>query len=718
MTFLAPASGLVAAGVAVPLLLALYFLKLRRREVRISTTMLWESAIKDLEANVPLRWLRWSWLLALQLLALVCVLIALARPAIPGVSGGASRVTILIDRSASMSMNDGVPDPASPGRRASRLDQAKREARAVIAELKRSGASSDGRRPSASVIAYASHAQTMCGFTSSQGELLAAIDSIDASDQPDTLERALELARAPDSGVASETEVTSGRLVVVITDRDLSEDQLRPSLPRGAGLRVVRVGDSATPPDNLGIVAVSALRDSSSPSTVRVFVRLLNAGPAAAEAAISCRVNDRPVGVRTISVPAQVGRTPTASVLESGEPVSSEIGTSVTFEFNEPSAGLVVVSINRPDMLASDNQASLVLRAASKPRVLVVGPGPGGGQGADAKDTLAAARGEQGVDRFLLGALRSLDLAKLSVVGSSAGSITESVYDLIVFDRVTPVRAPGVPTLSIGAGIANVQVIPVQDSAADVGDQRRSLSTRVSLWNRIHPVLRNSPLDSLLIAPPMRLVLPDRVDASNYEVLAEGAHGLLMALIDGDSPGRPRRLVLGFDLIRTNWGPDLSFPVFIASAVEFLTGRGDALAGAHHTTSQTIALVPQPGSRRIGIDGHRTLSVPVPLESTDERDSISVGPLDRAGVYRVEGAAGVTTLAVNVESAQETLAGRTQGTAATAPTNSVSSASVAELNAATSPAPQDWREIWHWFIALAGVLSSIEWIVYALRSRV
>ena len=45
-SFLNPWSAALAAGIAVPALLVLYFLKLRRREMPVSSTLLWRKAIQ------------------------------------------------------------------------------------------------------------------------------------------------------------------------------------------------------------------------------------------------------------------------------------------------------------------------------------------------------------------------------------------------------------------------------------------------------------------------------------------------------------------------------------------------------------------------------------------------------------------------------------------------------------------------------------------------
>src|SRR5205823_6324523 len=123
-----------------------------------------------------------------------------------------------------------------------------------------------------------------------------------------------------------------------------------------------------------------------------------------------------------------------------------------TFELDRPTGGLVVVSIPRADLLASDNSAGVVLQPVSKPRILVVGPNEPG-------DPYAAARGVYGIDRFLLGALQDSEPGEVKPIDAAsyreaalAGSLAR--YDLIIFDRVTPISSiPNVPTISVGANL-------------------------------------------------------------------------------------------------------------------------------------------------------------------------------------------------------------------------------------------------------------------------
>src|SRR3954470_8696263 len=97
----------LAAAVAIPALLVLYFLKLRRREMPVSSTILWKKAIQDLQVNAPFQKLRRNLLLFLQLLLLALLLLALAKPGATVTPTPGQTTAILIDRSASMAAKTG-----------------------------------------------------------------------------------------------------------------------------------------------------------------------------------------------------------------------------------------------------------------------------------------------------------------------------------------------------------------------------------------------------------------------------------------------------------------------------------------------------------------------------------------------------------------------------------------------------------------------------------
>src|SRR5450432_2397482 len=88
------------AGLA-PLIL-LYILKIKRERVRVPSTWLWQAAKRDLMAKHPFKRLIAELPLVLQILALVALAVALARPAMRGGKIQGDHVAIVVDTSASM----------------------------------------------------------------------------------------------------------------------------------------------------------------------------------------------------------------------------------------------------------------------------------------------------------------------------------------------------------------------------------------------------------------------------------------------------------------------------------------------------------------------------------------------------------------------------------------------------------------------------------------
>src|ERR1043165_7634043 len=90
----------------IPVIVAMYLLKLRREERTVSSTFLWQRMVRDVEANAPWQKLRRNLLLLLQLLLLLLLALALARPFFPTTGIAGRNLIVIVDRSASMGATD------------------------------------------------------------------------------------------------------------------------------------------------------------------------------------------------------------------------------------------------------------------------------------------------------------------------------------------------------------------------------------------------------------------------------------------------------------------------------------------------------------------------------------------------------------------------------------------------------------------------------------
>ncbi len=687
MTFLAPIAGIIAAAIAVPLLALFYFLKLRRQPVRISSTLLWERAVQDIQANAPFRWLRPSLLLLIQLLALACLIVALARPAISAADEPvAGRTIIVIDRSASMSAPATATVGSAPGGDGVRLDAAQDAALDVIDRL-----SSGGAAAQAMVIAFASDARLIAPFTNDRVALRRAVRGIEPTDQPADFEAALRLIEAQ-AMRALEDDAAAPSLprVVLISDG---------SLPRHAGVaragvsgaefRFIRVGPEPNAPrDNVGVVALSAKRDYEDPSLVRLFFRLQSVATESLEIPLRILVNGEPSVARTLTLPP-------AAADQSGALVPGE--AAETIELRAPGAGVAIISIARPDGLAADNEAGVEIDAPRAARIVVVGP------------TLREA-GASLAETSLLRALEEITLRPVARIDAgayerfSAARQIASDYDLVVFDGVRPGALPPIPSISFGAAL------PIPGlRLEDPDDNRASDAVRFVSWLRSHPIMRAVSLDAVVISQPLRMTLPDpeardpEAPALAATPLASGPDGPLIAHLESSGL---ERVVVAFPLARSTWPLQPSFIIFLVNAVERLARVGQASESRALTTRDPVSVRAAPGAQTITVTGPLSLEVPVPPGAANE--PVAFGPLPRVGAYRLRGVAGgERTLPISLLD---------PGESAIATADHVDVAGkTTESGGVEESAP---REVWRWFVLAAAALATLEWLLFAWRTRV
>lgn len=177
MNFLTPAA--FGLAVLLPIVVAMYLLKLRRTEQVVSSVYLWRRMVRDVEANAPWQRLQRNPLMFLQLLFLAVLILVLAQPFTwtEGASGQA--VILIVDHSASMSARDAVP---------SRIEAAKSQARQLVDSMP-----DDAR---VTVIAASDNAQVLAASSLDRRQVYQAIESIQPGTGGSDMTTALGLASA------------------------------------------------------------------------------------------------------------------------------------------------------------------------------------------------------------------------------------------------------------------------------------------------------------------------------------------------------------------------------------------------------------------------------------------------------------------------------------------------------------------------------------------
>ena len=653
LTFLSPLAGVLAGAIAGPILLSLYFLRLRRRALRVSSTLLWERAVQDLQVNAPFRWIRPSWLLLLQALILALLCVAAARPAIdlPAVEGG--RVILLIDRSASMSATD-----AEGG---SRLDDAKREAIDLVGRL-----SGGGTR--FMVVAYAARARTVASFTADTGALGAAIRAIEPTDQPARVDEAARVVNA----FATRSEAESGEppRVVLLSDGGAASASGPPVALAGAEVEFVRVGpEPGAEGENIGIVAMSARRDFDDPALVRVFVRLRSNAADPRSVSLVLSLDGEAQGADTIDVP---GRGPDGAPGEAAR----------TYSLRNTTGGVLVGTLGRPDALASDDDAGLVLSRPLGPSIMVVRPG--------AARTVGETELIRALEFAEPRALRDVTRAEYTERAGSPGFF-EGV-DLVVYHGVRPESLPPAPSLSFDATLP-IPGLGVID--AEPGD------APFTVWTRSHPLMAYMPLDRSVVRSPRRIELPAPDSGATTETLAWTRAGPAIVEIEADGL---RRVVVAFDVDRSRWYEDWSLRVFAQNAVDTLALGAARLSGDAWTTAEPVAVNAgdDPGPFRLTGPGGASREA-----RPDPTGRVALGLLPRAGLYRLEGGGGSRTIAANLFDPSETLI-RTSDRVDLAGRE-------ARATPVSGLAP---RELWPYAVAAALALLVLEWFVFAAKIRI
>lgn len=675
-----------------PLLILLYFLKLKRRPLSVPSTFLWKKSIEDLRVNSLFQWLRRNVLLLLQLLAVIGLIYGILAPRFFARAGQGQRYVILVDNSASMAATDVSP---------SRLEQAKN---AAVAEIDAAGDADAGM-----VIAFNSAAEIRQSFSTNKLLLKQAVRDIGPTQRPTRIEEALALADSLANPTRSTEDVAarpdgSPRTYVQAegTDTDVhvfSDGRFADVENFAAGklhIQLHSIGQPGPDVNNVGIVSFSATRDEVDPGRLFVSARLLNFRPHPAVVRLELRLitDERLLKAyeKSADLPARAVETG-KPVAEGEAPPSRDTPGEAVVAFDVPDLDdrqefvLQARLVNHTDAFSADDAASLVVGVVRKARVLIVGP----------PNAVLDAFFDDPATRIVT------DVVKLpkEQLGSSKYR-DAAACDLVIFDRCAPEREEEMPaanTLFIG------RPPPPWKPAGQTQPENKSVEKvdqpAVKGWTTQHGLMRYlSGLHEVGIFEAYRVAgLPPRTPR-----LMEGDRDLL--LLFTLSRGPYTDAVLTFPILteagewNTNWPLLPSFPLFLRNVLYSLGNVSDAAGEENVQPGQVKTLRPGPATQRLQVtDPAGTVTR---LERGTRAD-FTFGNTELQGLYNVAWAGGARRFAVNLLDPDESnLQPR--------PAIRVG----AETVAAGTPDKRP-RDLWKWFVLAALGVVLVEWWVYNKR---
>lgn len=605
------------------------------------------------------------------------------------------------------SIDPNTPDSKKP----TRLDRAKTRATELIKQLR-----SEDRR-SISVVSFAATAQTLSAFTPSASIINDAIENAAQTDQPANLPAALTLVESLTAESGSPTpETQSPPTVILLSDGSYPADD--GDLSTSLRLRYERIGPEdqgvvdegrtyqITPrTDNLGIANIAARRDDINPALVRVFARVVSNNTTAIDVPMSLAIEGVVASRRAIRIPAANAEN------KPGE-------QQVIFEVPASPKGVLTVTIDRPDSLDSDNIASVVLPDQFRPIINVVTQ--------STTSTPTSPHASQDFAWLITDVLEELGCERVSrrtIDEYTADQLTSTNSDphLTIFVGVSPAKPPRGSSVHFGGDKSIPPLAFTTTPDSQLGAPEMTPRPGSIYWDRTHPLMRGVPLDSLIVRRALAWTISDELLAANKSltaiVLARSDDTPLITLIN-DAGASVERIAIGFDLIDSNWPLQPAFAVFLANVVDRLTPRARSFVGQAFTTGES-AIIRVQGRRSVSLSGPADILVREggtsnpSLLAPGSTESISAGLLAKAGVYLVKGAGqnnsgssgGDRAIAVNVANELESMA--------LAPLQvQLGSKQMTSFESGTNT-----RELWREFLLAAGLLLSIEWLVYGWQVR-
>ena len=316
--------GLLALA-ALPIIVLLYSLRPRRRNVAVSSLALWSEALRERQRGLGLQKLLRNLSLLALLLTALAIALALADPGWVSRAARPGDTVLIIDVSASMQARDGGT---------TRFERAMREAHARVDALP------DGARML--IIASGREARLLSAFESDKEVLRHALSGLEPSDEAGRPRNALTLA------LSLQRNREQGR-ILFLTDAAFDE---RLDFA-GAKVEYHVVG---SPARNVAITRFDLRREPGGEERFQLLLVLRNYTGETIEVPVRVRLDEKPLLARKLNLPPQGRETL----------VSSFLGRA---------SGRAGAHVDHDDDLAADNHAFAVLGVDQPLRIALYTPG-------------------------------------------------------------------------------------------------------------------------------------------------------------------------------------------------------------------------------------------------------------------------------------------------------------------------------------------------------
>ncbi len=303
--------------ILVPLIVLLYMLKQKGNDHTVSSTLLWQEAIKNMEATTPWEKYKHNILMYMQILAVLLLMFALMSPFIKQGGRDFAQMVLVIDNSASM--NAIYEDDVT------RFEEAKVRARAYIESLNDTCAMT--------IVSVAKGGEIVATNVTDKSAAKKAVDGIVLTDIAGTANDCMDMVRS----LSSQWE-KYGITIYTDTAVDLGETK-------------ATVVNLYTNQKNLAVNYVSYAENTD--NTLSAIAKVSNFSAEQTTCEVNLYGDGNLLDIQTVVVPA----------------VESAI---VYFQPVEFQGVLLTAEINDSDALKKDNVAGAIVNGGSKKRVLLI----------------------------------------------------------------------------------------------------------------------------------------------------------------------------------------------------------------------------------------------------------------------------------------------------------------------------------------------------------